>query len=741
MRMGIIKGLSLLLVLCLLGGLAPALAEALPEAWTEEDIELEQIEESPGEVELTLGEEAPEAAEEEELVEILPAESLPEAPEEEAGEADEAAEQELDPEQDPPGEIVEEICVEEDPNAPAELAITRNLNPQTVFTLGMSTYMYIQATGSGLTYQWQYRDPGELGWHDSSMEGARTSQLIFNNVPMSFNERIFRCVVTDSGNNTLASNHTTLYVRHDIEFKVHPGDTTVADGAHTSFNVIATGDGLTYRWMWRASPYDDWKDTTMEGWNTAHLQVTAQAAFNGRQYRCWVCDKWNIGDYTSFATLTVAGRAGILTQPAAQSVAAGGKATFSITAQGNGLRYQWQWRDAGETTWKNTSLAGATTASLSFTAQSGFDGRRYRCVVTDSSGGSVFSNLATLTVRTTAKITAQPVSCTVVEGQYAWFTVGAQGDGLRCRWQWRSGSGGSWADTSLAGASSPTLGFVCVKGFSGRQYRCKVTDKYGNEAFSNPATLTVRSYARLISQTGSVTVAEGGTATFQVTAAGDGLKYRWRYREAGELGWKNTALNGWSTAKLSFAAPASFANRQYQCQVTDQYGNTAYSSPATLRVIVTSTRPRELSALFTKAGKELETLLTSMGLSIIYTNTFDEDGITWTAIQYYDKPVIVYINENDVNTACKWEIALFENGDWQDKAYSVMGVRLDMTRAQAENRLLSAGFALVSQYDMGNGNIDYAYQNENAMPQKMSLYVNSDGVVDTLYAFYDGYLN
>ena len=109
--------------------------------------------------------------------------------------------------------------------------------------------------------------------------------------------------------------------------------------------------------------------------------------------------------------------------------------------------------------------------------------------------------------------------------------------------------------------------------------------------------------------------------------------------------------------------------------------------------------------------------------------------------QYYDKPVIVCIDENDVNTACKWEIALFENGDWRAKAYSVLGVRLDMTRAQAENRLLSAGYALVSQYDMGNGNIDYSYRNDNAVPQRMSIYVNSDGVVDTLYAFYDGYLS
>ena len=55
------------------------------------------------------------------------------------------------------------------------------------------------------------------------------------------------------------------------------------------------------------------------------------------------------------------------------------------------------------------------------------------CVVMDSSGNSVESNVATLTVGEPAQtlaIVSQPQSVTVPNGEKASFTVAAQGEGL-----------------------------------------------------------------------------------------------------------------------------------------------------------------------------------------------------------------------------------------------------------------------------------------------------------------------
>jgi sugar lactone lactonase YvrE len=80
----------------------------------------------------------------------------------------------------------------------------------------------------------------------------------------------------------------------------------------------------------------------------------------------------------------------ISSQPAAQSVSAGGSATFAVTASGTDLAYQWQ-RDGKD-------IAGATSASYTLAnVQSADTGAKFTVVVKNA-GGSVTSGAAVLTV-------------------------------------------------------------------------------------------------------------------------------------------------------------------------------------------------------------------------------------------------------------------------------------------------------------------------------------------------------
>lgn len=82
----------------------------------------------------------------------------------------------------------------------------------------------------------------------------------------------------------------------------------------------------------------------------------------------------------------------ITAQPVDQSVTAGGQATFSVTATGSGLSYQWQ-RDGN-------AIPGATSSSYTTpVTSSGDDGASFTVVVTNVSG-SITSSGATLTVGT-----------------------------------------------------------------------------------------------------------------------------------------------------------------------------------------------------------------------------------------------------------------------------------------------------------------------------------------------------
>jgi Zn-dependent metalloprotease len=87
----------------------------------------------------------------------------------------------------------------------------------------------------------------------------------------------------------------------------------------------------------------------------------------------------------------------ITTQPNNVTVAPGGTATFSVAATGGTSPYSYAWYRNG------TQIAGATSATYSFTAQTADNGAVFKAIVTDSSSPvkTATSNNATLTVGTT----------------------------------------------------------------------------------------------------------------------------------------------------------------------------------------------------------------------------------------------------------------------------------------------------------------------------------------------------
>lgn len=88
----------------------------------------------------------------------------------------------------------------------------------------------------------------------------------------------------------------------------------------------------------------------------------------------------------------------ITAQPQSVTKTAGTSATFSVTATGTSLTYQWQVMPDGGTTF--TDISGATSATLSLTTSevtAAADGNVYRCKISDATG-SIYTDNAVLTV-------------------------------------------------------------------------------------------------------------------------------------------------------------------------------------------------------------------------------------------------------------------------------------------------------------------------------------------------------
>ena len=114
---------------------------------------------------------------------------------------------------------------------------------------------------------------------------------------------------------------------------------------------------------------------------------------DGQQYRCIVTDKYNNTVTSDVAAIHVEPQIKITKQPVDVTAPIGDPAKFSVTAEGEGLTYQWQYCKNGE--WKNSNSTGYNTSSMSVRVTEARDGQQYRCVITKGTN-SVISDVATI---------------------------------------------------------------------------------------------------------------------------------------------------------------------------------------------------------------------------------------------------------------------------------------------------------------------------------------------------------
>jgi len=89
------------------------------------------------------------------------------------------------------------------------------------------------------------------------------------------------------------------------------------------------------------------------------------------------------------------------------------------------------------------------------------------------------------------RITEQPEDVTVPLGERVTFHVAAETrtGALTYQWQVKTGSAAEWINTTLDGYNTDTLSWQRATSFSGRRYRCLVTNENGYTAASYGALL------------------------------------------------------------------------------------------------------------------------------------------------------------------------------------------------------------------------------------------------------------
>ncbi len=416
-----------------------------------------------------------------------------------------------------------------------------------------------------------------------------------------------------------------------IPITVQPSDRLVAEGNSAVFKVAANGSGLRYQWQFRTSDTGAWKNSGMTGSKTDSITVKGTKDRSGYQYRCVITDGSGNEVISDAATLTIAEKLEIMGHPVSQTVTEGNDAVFKVTANGSELSYQWQIKPAESTKWANSGMTGAETNSITVKGTTARNGYQYRCVITDGTGAKIISNAATLTVQEKLEISAQPVSQSVIAGDNATFKVTAKGKDLTYQWQFRTSDTASWKNSGMTGADTNSITVQGTMARNGYQYRCEITDGYGNKVTSNEAVLTVVAKPAITGQPASKSVSVGESVTFAVTATGSNLTYQWQFRTSDTGAWKNSGMTGSKTDSITVKGTQDRDGYQYRCVVTDGSGNKVTSKGATLTVkapAVTITGQPESKSV--TEGASVTFAVTASGTDLTYQWQFrTSDTASW----------------------------------------------------------------------------------------------------------------
>ncbi|MBR2549714.1 MAG: hypothetical protein IKE92_06835 [Clostridiales bacterium] len=483
---------------------------------------------------------------------------------------------------------------------------------------GSTATFSVTAQGDGLTYQWQVYSNG--AWSNSNATGSKTNKISFN-VTNNHNGNKYRCIIKDINGQKVYSNTAKISVITPLTITKQPVNYTGAAGSTATFSITAQGDGLTYQWQVYSN--GAWSNSNATGSKTNKISFNVTNNHNGNKYRCIVNDSNGQKVYSNTATITVTTPLKVTKQPVNYTGAAGSTASFSVTASGTGLTYQWQMYSDGA--WKNSGATGSKTNKISFNVTSSHNGKKYRCIITDSNGQKVYSNTATVTVTTPLTVTKQPANYSGIAGSTASFSVTAQGTGLT--YQWQVYSNGAWSNSNATGSKTNKISFKVTDSHNGNKYRCIVKDSSGQKVYSNTATISVFSPVSITKQPSNYTGAVGSTATFNVTASGTGLTYQWQMYSDGT--WKNSGATGSKTSKISFKVTDSHDGKKYRCIITDSNGQKVYSNTATVTVTTLLTIIQQPANYTGLAGSTATFSVTAQGTELTYQWQVYSNG-TWS---------------------------------------------------------------------------------------------------------------
>ena len=334
-----------------------------------------------------------------------------------------------------------------------------------------------------------------------------------------------------------------------------------------------------------------------------YLTLRNVSAADAGDYTCVISN--TLGTTTSqTATLTIAAPPSVTTQPSNIEIENGAAATFSITAAGDDLNYQWR-KDG-------VAIVGGTASSHSIPTVQPVDAGKYDCVVSNAHGQTI-SHKARLTIKIPPTVIVHPADTNATGQSTVLLSISANGPGsLTYQWKkngantaahgfaitehlvaydsakrkWLRDQNGRWCyitNTGILFRSGKQIPFgktyfdnpalligphylalFNIQASAQGTYTCTVTSEYGSTT-SAGGTLTITAPPEFTVHPQNQTTVIGANVTLSANAVGDGVVYQWQ-----KNGVPIAGANGASLIVNNVQASDSGT---YRCVATNMHGN------------------------------------------------------------------------------------------------------------------------------------------------------------------------
>ena len=344
--------------------------------------------------------------------------------------------------------------------------------------VGAKVSVAVKATGEDLQYQWYVKAAGDKEFSASTVIKNTYSCVLKNE---KFSVQVY-CVITDAYGNTVTTRTAKVTTSLPLKILTQPKNSKTPIGDTVTVSVKAQGEKLKYRWYAKDPGQKSFQKSSV---TTANYKWKAAKKTSGRQVYCIITDSYGNQVKTKVVTLTSFTPLKITKQPTHVGVKAGKISKTTVTATGDGLKYQWYYKNPKDKKFKKSSIKSKT---YSWTMKTKYSGRQTYCIITDMYGNKVKTDVVIHKIPTQLKVTKQPENAYQKIGKTIKASFTAAGDKVSYRWYIKYPGETNFTKISV---TSKTFSAKMSEKMIGAQAYCAIADMFGNKSKTKVITFAI----------------------------------------------------------------------------------------------------------------------------------------------------------------------------------------------------------------------------------------------------------